>query len=444
MANIKNFKTQTVWTGDNLDIMRGMNSDSIDLIYLDPPYNSHANYAAPIGSEAAGAAFKDIWGLSDIDTSWVELIQAERPGMHNLFRAVKHIYGDSMMSYLIYLAPRLMEMKRILESTGSIYLHCDPTASHYLKLVMDDIFGKNNFRNEIVWRYGKMSNSPKNFAKNHDIILRYTKSARWTYNPIKMSESEYKTRFEKFVANNKIIYADVKHKKDKLIDMRVKKVEKELGREIKDSDALFDFDKEFKQQDDVIYVSHIKGNSKERTQYPTQKPVSLLKRIIVASSNSGDMILDPFCGCATTCVAAEELGVAGQPRQWVGIDVSPKAAELVQYRMRDQLGVLAWQGIYRTDIPERTDLGAIPKYDSLENRQSLYGKQDGNCNGCNTHFKSRHLTIDHIVPKSKGGTDQISNLQLLCGNCNSIKGAKPHAYLMQILKSRGLIDETSY
>jgi len=435
-----NFENQTIWTGDNLDIMRGMNSETIDLIYLDPPFNSNANYAAPIGSEAAGAAFKDTWGLSDIDLAWCELIQGKHPGIHNLLLAVKQIYGDSMMAYLIYMAPRLMEMKRLLKSTGTIYLHCDPTASHYLKIIMDDIFGSNNFRNEIVWRYGKMSNSPRNFAKNHDIILRYTKSENWIYNPIKMEESEYRTRFQRFIANNKIVYADVKHKNDKLIDMRVKKVEKKLNRQIQDSDVLFDFDIEFKEQDDVIYVSHIKGNSKEKTKYPTQKPVALLKRIIRASSESGDMVLDPFCGCATTCIAAEDLIREGHDRQWVGIDISPYAAKLVQTRMQKEMDFLTWKCMHRTDIPIRTDLGKIPKYNSLENKQSLYGKQGGHCNGCYTHFESRHLTIDHIVSSSKGGTDHIANLQLLCGNCNSIKGDKPHAYLANILQQRGFID----
>lgn len=420
--------------------MRGMNSETIDLIYLDPPFNSDTNYAAPIGSEAAGAAFKDTWDLSDIDLAWCELIQGKHPGIHNLLLAVKQIYGDSMMAYLIYMAPRLMEMRRLLKPTGTIYLHCDPTASHYLKIILDDIFGKNNFRNEIVWRYGKMSNSPKNFAKNHDIIFRYTKSEIWTYNPIKMDESEYKTRFKKFIANNKIFYADVKHKKDKLIDMRIKKVEKELKREIKDSDVLFDFDIEFKEQDDVMYVSHIKGNSKEKTQYPTQKPVALMKRIIRASSNSGDMVLDPFCGCATTCIAAEDLIREGHDRQWVGIDISDYAAKLVQSRMRKEMDFLTWKCIHRTDIPIRTDLGKIPKYNSPNNKKELYGKQGGDCNGCNAHFKIQNFTIDHIVARSKGGTDHISNLQLLCGNCNSIKGNKSHEYLADMLKKKGFID----
>ena len=128
-----NWSNQTIWTADNLDIMRGMNSESVDLIYLDPPFNSKVNYAAPIGSKAAGAAFKDTWGLDDVNLAWHGEIKHEYPGMYSLLTATREIHGDSMMSYLIYMAVRIMEMRRLLKSTGAIYLHCDPTASHYLR-----------------------------------------------------------------------------------------------------------------------------------------------------------------------------------------------------------------------------------------------------------------------------------------------------------------------
>ena len=143
-----NVNPKTIFTGDNLPIMRGMNSESVDLIYLDPPFNSKANYAAPIGSEAAGAAFKDTWTLSDVDITWLDLIEAKHPALNRVIHAAM---TNSDKSYLIYMAVRLLEMRRILKNTGSIYLHCDPTMSHYLKLVMDAVFGKVNFRNEIIW-----------------------------------------------------------------------------------------------------------------------------------------------------------------------------------------------------------------------------------------------------------------------------------------------------
>ena len=148
-----NWANQTIWTGDCLDVMRGMNGESVDLIYLDPPFNSNADYAASIGSKAAGAEFKDTWGPSDIDLAWHGLIKHDYPGLYALLLAVRQVHGDSMMSYLIYMAVRIMEMKRLLKPTASIWVHCDPTASHYLKLTMDAVFGKLNFRNEIVWCY---------------------------------------------------------------------------------------------------------------------------------------------------------------------------------------------------------------------------------------------------------------------------------------------------
>ena len=145
-----NWKNQTIWTGDNLYIMRGMNSASVDLIYLDPPFNSKADYAAPIGSVAAGAEFKDTWTLSDLDAEWINLIEDKHPAIYRVLLAAM---TKSDKSYLVYMAARLLETKRILKPSGSIYLHCDPTMSHYLKLLMDAVFGWKNFRNEIIWGY---------------------------------------------------------------------------------------------------------------------------------------------------------------------------------------------------------------------------------------------------------------------------------------------------
>ena len=149
----QNWKNRTMWTGDNLPILRGMNSESVDLIYLDPPFNSNRDYSAPIGSEAAGAAFKDTWTLDDVDVAWHGEIAEQNPAVYSVIQASGETHGNSMKSYLIMMAVRLLEMRRILKPTGSIYLHCDPTASHYLKLLMDAVFGKrSNFRNEIVWK----------------------------------------------------------------------------------------------------------------------------------------------------------------------------------------------------------------------------------------------------------------------------------------------------
>ena len=175
--------------------------------------------------------------------------------------------------------------------------------------------------------------------------------------------------------------------------------------------------------DDVWDIAVINSQAKERVGYPTQKPLALLDRIIKASSNAGDVVLDPFAGCATACVSAESLR-----REWVGIDISPKAAELVRQRMTDELGMF-YQGAHRTDVPRRTDIGKLPRYNSPENRKRLYGEQGGHCAGCATHFEPRHFDVDHIIARAKGGTDHIENLQLLCGSCNSIKGDRGMEYL---------------
>ena len=163
--------------------------------------------------------------------------------------------------------------------------------------------------------------------------------------------------------------------------------------------------------------------------YPTQKPLALLDRIIKASSNPGDVVLDPFCGCATACVSAESLG-----REWIGIDLSPVAATLVESRLRDQFGIFA-EIHHRTDIPRRTDLGELPNYRT--HKHTLFGKQEGHCGGCRIVFPFRNFEIDHVIPRAKGGSDHVDNLQLLCGACNRAKGTGTQAGLVAKLKERG-------
>ena len=182
-----NWANQTIWTGDNLGIMRGMNSDSVDLIYLDPPFNSKANYAAPIGSQAAGAAFKDTWTLQDVDVAWLDLIEAKHPKLHRVIRAAM---SSSDKSYLIYMAVRLLELHRLLKPTGSVYLHCDPTMSHYLKLVTDAVFGRNNFRNEIIWKRFNFHADARRFGAISDRILFYSKGDRYMFNRVRVPYSQ--------------------------------------------------------------------------------------------------------------------------------------------------------------------------------------------------------------------------------------------------------------
>ena len=455
-----NVNPKTIFTGDNLPIMRGMNSESVDLIYLDPPFNSKANYAAPIGSEAAGAEFKDTWTLNDVDATWLDLIEAKHPQLNRVIHAAM---TNSDKSYLIYMAVRLLEMKRILKDTGSVYLHCDPTMSHLLKLVMDAVFGKRNFRSEITWKRATSTQKGSQhrslrWGNNVDILLFYASSLSTSLSPEReLTEQEIREKFDRVDENGRRYYDDSAHiwsspnmgaRPNLCYEWRGfvnphpsgwRLSKERLEEEYQKGNIVIRPDGKLERRkyledykgasygnlwDDILPAS---GN--ERTGYPTQKPVALLDRIIKASSNEGDVILDPFCGCATTLVAADRL-----QRDWIGIDISAKAAELVVERIRDDQGMFE-DIIARDDIPNRTDLGNIPRYNAPENRTRLYGEQGGNCNGCGTHFESQHLEIDHIIARSVGGTDHIENLQLLCGHCNRIKGDRGQEYLISRLNA---------
>ena len=182
-----NFADKTIWTGDNLEILRGLNSNSVDLIYLDPPFNSNRNYAAPVGSAAAGAAFKDTWTLSDLDVAWMGLIADEQPAIYKVLDTAGLSHGKPMQSYLCMMAVRLVEMRRVLKDTGSIYLHCDPTASHYLKLLMDAVFGSGMFMNEMTWKRSSAHSDTKQGMRRagriRDLLLVYTKTDEYVWNP---------------------------------------------------------------------------------------------------------------------------------------------------------------------------------------------------------------------------------------------------------------------
>ncbi|MDE2811647.1 MAG: DNA methyltransferase [Gemmatimonadota bacterium] len=168
-----NFSSGSVWTGDNLAVMRGINSECVDLIYADPPFNSNRTYEAPIGSKAAGASFKDAWTLDDVDVCEHGELADRNPAAYSVIEAARQSHGKGMQSYLIFMAVRLVEMRRILKPSGSVYLHCDPTASHYLKLLMDSVFGRADFKNEIVWKRSSSHNSAKRWGPIHDTLLFY-------------------------------------------------------------------------------------------------------------------------------------------------------------------------------------------------------------------------------------------------------------------------------
>ena len=483
MPSTPNFVDKTIWTGDNLDILRGLNSETVDLIYLDPPFNSNKDYAAPVGSKAAGAAFKDTWTLSDLDVAWMGLIADEHPPIAYLLDTAGKVHGKGMQSYLTMMAVRLLEMRRLLKPTGSIYLHCDPTASHYLKMLMDAVFGAASFRNDLIWRRHAHSHSlgAKQWPAIHDVLLMYSKGTNWTWNTqyepysddyIKQAfkHSDERGWYQVYPLTGarpggSEAYASWRdrvpgpgrawalprysllpswldlpdesdwqslgiHTKLDLLD--------ELGmihwpRKMDGQPALKRYlpDAPGKIMEGLWVDIGVRVGAKEAVGYPTQKPLALLERIIAASSNEGDVVLDPFCGCATACVAAETLG-----RKWLGIDISPKAAELVNERLKAFMGDLFHNRLVtvRTDVPRRTDIEAPKNY--RQNVHVLFGQQEGRCAGCKTEFPFKILEVDHVVPRSKGGTDHIENLQLLCPHCNRLKGDRPQEYLLAELHRR--------
>ena len=406
-------KNRTIFTGDNLPIMRGMADDVIDLIYLDPPFNSNRNYEAPIGSEAAGASFKDAWTFEDTDDVWWGEIAEEHPALYSVIDAAGAVGGKGAKAYSIYMAVRLLEMRRILKDTGSIYLHCDPTMSHTLKLVMDAIFGKANFRNEIIWNKGfRGTEASRRYQRAHDVVFFYSKTDNYVWN------------------DTFINYKDPALKRYNKVDERGKKYALIKRRR---TDGTVYYGKTYpksggKRANDVVDVPVLSATTEERTGYPTQKPLALLRRIVKASSNEGDMVLDPFCGCATACIAAQDEG-----REWIGIDVSELAFELVQARMKKELKLHGIEVIHRPDIPQDRQGERSKNIKHL-----LFGKQEGICNGCKRHFPFNNFTLDHIVPLAVGGADIDENLQLLCNWCNSKKGTRSMPEFLAALKAEGL------
>ena len=298
--------------GDNLDILRKyLPDESIDLIYLDPPFKSGRNYNIlyrelnESDSVAQIQAFEDTWRWdANSRLAYEDIIEGDYPSkLKNLLTGMFEFLGKSEMSaYLVMMAPRLVELKRVLKSTGSIYLHCDPSASHYLKLLMDAVFGNENFRNEIIWAYRTGGSSKRNWSRKHDVLLFYSKTDKYKFNPQK----------EK-------VYTKSKSRKAGIVNYGAGTAEF-----FKDEKGVYNL----VNARDVWEISYINSQAKERTGYPTQKPEKLLERIIKASSNKGDVVLDAFCGCGTTIAVAQKLG-----RRWIGIDISPIAIKITHQRL---------------------------------------------------------------------------------------------------------------
>jgi DNA modification methylase len=358
-----------LYYGDNLAVLRQhIAADSVDLIYLDPPFNSNRSYnvlfrqTSGLESQAQIEAFDDTWTWShESAATYQGLINGGAPaGVADAIEAMRRLLGENdVLAYLVMMTARLVELHRVLKPTGTMYLHCDPTASHYLKIILDAVFGAERFLTEIIWKRTSAHNRVTRFGPVHDVILGYAKGDTWTWNPQYVPyDQEY-------------------------IDRDYRRVEPETGRRFRISDVTsnrpgsryewnglpppgrrfwaysLETMQRFESEGRLVYSSNgypqlkryldempgqmvqdvwtdvqpINNRAAERLGYPTQKPISLLERLVAASSNEGDVVLDPFCGCGTTIDAAQKLG-----RSWIGIDITYLAIDLIDTRLRNTYG----------------------------------------------------------------------------------------------------------
>ena len=483
-----NFENRTLFHGDNLDFLRSINSGTIDLIATDPPFNKGRDFHATPDSLADGASFQDRWRWDDdVHPEWIDQMQDDWPGVWAVVDWTRMTHSDALAAFLCFMAVRLVAMHRVLKDTGSIYLHCDPTASHYLKTLMDAISGKEAFRNEIVWKRTSSHNRAKRYGPVHDIILYYAKGTAPTWNRVLESldaryvQKQYRHKDGRGLHRHSDLTGPGPRDGDTGQPWRgVAPGEKGRHWELPPDRALpdwFVFPKQwssmsvaarldtmerqelihwsrngvpaFKRylteqsgqaaQDVVLDIEPLVPSSRERRGYPTQKPLALYRRFICASSAPGGVVLDPFCGCATTPVAAELEG-----RQWLGMDLWNEAPRMVIDRLAKEVAVgegrqgdlLARKIRVRTEPLVRTDDGetAAPRLKTLRRTADkptmsrvamiaqLIEEHEMTCQGCGFEFPHRgFIELDHNLPRSDGGSNDIANRVLLCGPCNRLK-----------------------
>jgi adenine specific DNA methylase Mod len=399
----------SLYYGDNLEVLRNRDdfqNDSIDLVYLDPPFNSKRNYnvlySTPAGhdSDSQITAFEDSWHWgAQAEREYLELVRQTNTELSELIQALRKFLKETdMMAYLVMMANRLLELHRVLKPTGSLYLHCDPTASHYLKIVLDGVFGKENFRNEIIWDYSfRLMDLPKFFNKKHDVILFYAKSSS---NYFVMPKTEW-TREDIIKTRKQEVHID----KDGVEWIWMPGGKGNSKNKLK---KIEDIIKEGKAISDVWQVPIISSSSHERLGYPTQKPLTLLERIIQASSKESDIVLDPFCGCGTAVHASQKL-----KRKWIGIDITHLAISLIEKRMKDAFPGISFEvhGVPK-DFEGAVDLARRDKYQfqwwacSLVNAQPYQGKKkgsDGGIDGLIFPMEEPDAPPSKIIVSVKGG-----------------------------------------
>lgn len=327
-----------LYYGDNLDVLRNkIKDETVDLCYIDPPFNSKRNYNQiynNIGTEdrAQAQAFTDTWIWdTEADSGFDEILTNVQgrfqPQLVALIKGLHGVLGKgSLLAYLVSMSLRITEIRRVLKSTGSFYLHCDPTSSHYLKLVLDAVFcgQRGDFRNEIIWHYRRWTGKSNKFQELHDTIFFYTKSDNYMFNVL------YTPYTEKSLARKQNYHTRIKGD-----DVYVTHIDKRGVRE-----------------NDVWQIPFVAPSANERLGYPTQKPEALLERIIKASSNEGDVVLDAYCGCGTTVAVAQRL-----KRKWIGMDITYQSISLILRRLEHTFSKSVLEDVVLDGIPQDMDLG---------------------------------------------------------------------------------------
>ena len=432
-----------LYFGDNLDILREhIKDESVDLIYLDPPFNSNANYnvlfKTPKGHESAAKieAFEDTWHWNEqAEREFGELVRCGNTDVSEMMQALRRFLGENdMMAYLTMMANRLLELHRALKATGSLYLHCDPTASHYLKIVLDGVFGVEKYRNEIIWQRTNVHNDSKTWSKVSDTIFFYTKSKSFIWNAQYFSHDEkhVASKYNNYDEKGRYTLSDMTSPSPRPNMMYEWKgfafppngwrYQLETMQKLHDEGRIWYPEDKSKRPRLKRYldemsgtllgnvwtdISPINSQAQERLGYPTQKPLTLLERIITASSNEGDIILDPFCGCGTAVHAAQKL-----KRKWLGIDITHLAVSLIEKRMKDAFAGIVFEveGTPK-DLEGARDLSLRDKYQfqwwacSLVNAQPYQGKKKGADGGIDglIYFNDDGKMPKKIVVSVKGG-----------------------------------------
>ena len=460
------FRNRTLFIGDNIDPLRLTPTAVADLIYLDPPGNTGRTYSATSRAKARGVSLKDTWALDDVNDEWLFELEVCHPPVYQAIRTANIVHGDSMAAYLTFMAIRLREMKRILKPAGSIYLHTNPGVSAYLKVVMDALFGQQNFRNEIVWRRPSARTGSRRWQPIHDTILFYTGGrdrTRWNQIPQEQF-ADYWTRHYRledeygryqavplinrglregdqgeewrgiWPAKNgnhwnislrilRAAYPDIDHaewlstrEKLELLD-RAGLIHWPPRGRVPRQKIYADMSEGTPVQDIIMYVDSLDHSSREGNGWPTQKPEALLDLLIRVSSDPEDVVLDPFCGSGTTCVVAERL-----QRHWMGMEQASQAGAILSERLQRVSKGVSPHIVKAPPQPSVLQHALAEAGGPMELKHVLYSTQGGRCRVCSNDFPAEALTTTYFVSISEENPTGEPELVMLCHSCADMLG----------------------